>query len=140
MPHPARAVPQGSFDIRFYDTHDNGTFIRRLWFKALDPLPAEAIAHQCTVVFISDLYFFDPIFAQHGLPGKDNPSRHGATTQHCVWFHTVPSADNWLVIESMSPAVAGGRGIVTGQIRTYDGHLVATVVQEVAVRFPAPIV
>lgn len=135
MPHPARAIPVGAFDIRYYDSRENGTFVRRLWFRAVEALPDDPVAHQCAVALVSDLYFFEPVVAQHGLKGNDRAIRYG-TTQHCMWFHRVPTADEWLLIESESPAAAGGRGIVTGQIRTAAGDLVATVVQEVAVRFP----
>jgi acyl-CoA thioesterase-2 len=135
MPHRARAIPPGSFDIRYYDRVEDDSVVRRLWFRALDPMPADVITHQCVVALISDLYFFEPIFAQHGLQGNDRRIRY-ATTQHCLWFHRPPVADDWHVIESRSPAAANGRGLVTGQIRALDGALVATAVQEVAVRFP----
>jgi hypothetical protein len=39
MPHPARAIPPGAFDIRYYDERENGAFVRRMWFRAVDPLP-----------------------------------------------------------------------------------------------------
>lgn len=135
MPHPARAIPPGSFDIRYYDSHENGLFVRRLWFRALEPLGDDPTLHQCAVALISDLYFFEPAVAQHGLQANDRAIRYG-TTQHSMWFHCVPAADQWLLITSTSPATAGGRGVVTGQIHTAAGDLVSTVVQEVAVRFP----
>jgi acyl-CoA thioesterase II len=133
MPHPARAIPPGAFDIRYYDDHENGTFVRRLWFRTIDRLPERPSIHECVVALISDLYFFEPIVAQHGLQGDDRSIRY-ATTQHTMWFHHPPSADQWLLLESRSPVGAGGRGLVSGEIRTAEGLVVATVLQEVAIR------
>ncbi|KUH83131.1 hypothetical protein AU186_21605 [Mycobacterium sp. GA-1999] len=138
MPHTARAVPPDAFDIRFYDERVDGVFTRRLWFRSLYALPDDPIVHECVLSFISDLYFFEPIVAQHGFRGNDRRIRF-ATTDHAMWFHHIPRTDEWLVLESSSPVAGGGRGLVTGEIRTLDGRAVATVVQEVAVRMaPAP--
>ncbi len=135
MPHRARAIPPGCFDIRYYDRVENGSFVRRLWFRALDQMPSDTVAHQCAMALISDLYFFEPVFAQHGIQGNDHRIRYG-TTQHSLWFHRPPIVNEWHVIESASPAAANGRGLVTGRIQALDGTVIATAVQEVAVRFP----
>jgi acyl-CoA thioesterase-2 len=134
MPHPARAVPEGAFDIRYYDEREDGVFVRRLWFRATEVLPDSIGIHECAVAFISDLYFFEPVVAQQGLQGNDRSIKYG-TTQHSMWFHHPPRADEWLLIESSSPVAAGGRGLVSGEIRTTTGLVVATVFQEVAVRW-----
>lgn len=133
MPHPARAIPEGEFDIRYTDERRHGAFVRKLWFRSTDVLPDDSLVHQCAISLISDLYFFEPIVAEHGFRADDPAVRYG-TTQHAMWFHGSARADEWLLIESTSPVGAGGRGLVTGQIRTSEGLVVATVVQEVAVR------
>lgn len=135
MPHRARAVPSGAFDIRYHDEFDEGVFVRRLWFRAVDPLPDAVAVHECVLAFFSDLYFFEPVVAQHGFRADDRSIRYG-TTQHTMWFHHAPRVDEWLLIESSSPVGAGGRGLVYGQVRSADGLVIATVVQEVAVRMP----
>ncbi|KUH84540.1 hypothetical protein AU186_12535 [Mycobacterium sp. GA-1999] len=133
MPHPARAVPPDTFDVRYYDTWDDDVFVRRLWFRAIAPLPPDIGVHECVVAFISDLYFFEPLVVQHGSKANDRNLKY-ATAQHAMWFHHSPRANEWLVIESSSPVSCGGRGLVAGEIRTITGEVVATVVQEVAVR------
>ena len=135
MPHRARAIPDGAFDIRFQDDWEDGSFVRRLWFRSIHALPDRLISHQCVMALISDLYFFEPILAQHGYRGDDRAVQYG-TTQHSMWFHQAARADEWLLIQSSSPVFSRGRGLVWGDIRTTDGVVVATVVQEVAVRFP----
>jgi len=133
MPHPARAIPEGHFDIRYTDKRRDGAFVRALWFRCTRALPDETWVHQCVISLISDLYFFEPIVAELGLRADARTVRYG-TTQHAMWFHRQARADEWLVIESTSPVGVGGRGLVTGQVRTVDGSVVATVVQEVAIR------
>jgi len=133
MPHPARAIPEGTFDIRYQDDRHNGAFLRRLWFRAVDTLPEDVTVHECVISLISDLYFFEPVVAEHGLQANDRTVGYG-TTQHTMWFHNAARADEWLLIESTSPVGAGGRGLVSGQIRTASRLVVATLVQEIAIR------
>jgi acyl-CoA thioesterase-2 len=136
MPHPARAIPPGVFDIRYHDNREDGSFVRRLWFRLEGPISNASIDHECVVALISDLYFFEPIVAQHGFRGDDRSIRY-ATTQHSMWVYRTPDVTDWMVIESRSPVAAGGRGVVTGEIRTASGEIVASLIQEVAVRLPA---
>jgi acyl-CoA thioesterase-2 len=132
-PHKARAVTEQDYDIRYCDEEQNGVVVRRLWFRTVRPLPPTALVHECVVLLLSDIYFFEPICLQHGIQGNDRSIQY-ATTQHVVWFHRAPRADEWLLLESRSPVFAGGRGLVYGELRTVDGSPVATVVQEVAIR------
>lgn len=128
-PHRSRAVTGMDFDIRYRDVTDDGALTRVLWFRTVRAQPQTAQLHECALVYVSDIYFFEPLCLEHGIAG-DDPKLRYATTQHTVWFHRPPKVDEWLVLESFSPAVAGGRGVVCGSVRTIDGQPVATVVQE----------
>lgn len=132
-PHRSRAVTADAFDIRYHDEKRDSGIVRHLWFRTVEPLPAQLSVHECVVVYLSDIYFFEPICLEHGVLGNDRSIRY-ATTQHVVWFHRAPRADEWLLLESQSPVFAGGRGPVYGEVRTVDGTPVATVMQEVAIR------
>lgn len=135
MPHPARAIPPEVFDIRFYDMREGDTVVRRLWFRTHDALPDDLGVHECAVALISDLYFFEPALLRHGYSG-DNRAIKYATIEHSLWFHRAIRADNWLLIESRSPVSSAGRGLVCGEIRTTDGVVVATAVQEISLKLP----
>jgi len=132
LPHRSRAVTARDFDIRYHDESTPGGFVRRLWFRAREDLPADTAVHESVLAFVSDIYFYEPICLEHGYPGNDRAIRYG-TTHHSMWFHQSPAADDWLLIESRSPVLVGGRGLVYGQVRTTSGDLVATIVQEVAI-------
>jgi acyl-CoA thioesterase II len=136
-PHKSRAITAEDFDIRYFDEVRDGIVMRQLWFRTIKPLPPVQEVHECVLLLVSDIYFFEPICLQHGFQGNDRSIRY-STTQHAVWFHAAPRADEWLLIESHSPAFRGGRGVVHGAIRTLDGVPVATVVQEAAIRVVDP--
>lgn len=132
-PHRSRAVTADEFDVRFYDEADDGGVVRRLWFRTAAALPPVVSVHECVVMYLSDIYFCEPICLEHSSQGNDR-SNHCGTAQHAVWFHGAPRADEWLLIESRSPVLAGGRGLIYGEVRALDGSPVATVVQEAVVR------
>ncbi|NDJ89713.1 acyl-CoA thioesterase [Mycolicibacter kumamotonensis] len=132
-PHRSRAVTSDEFDIRFYDERDDQGLVRRLWFRSTNPpVGPTRYVDECALLYVSDLYFFEPMCLEHGLAGDDRWLRY-ATTQHSVWFHRPAKVDDWAVIESRSPALRGGRGLVVGDIYTAEGCPIATVVQEAVV-------
>jgi acyl-CoA thioesterase II len=131
-PHRSRAVTQDDFDIRYYDERAEGVLTRRLWFRAARPAPTVLGVHECALLYISDIYFFELLCLEHGYAGNDRALRY-ATTQHSVWFHSAPKVDDWLLIESRSPVLSGGRGLVSGDVCTIEGRSVATVIQEAVI-------
>lgn len=56
-PHRSRAVTADAFDIRYHDEKRDSGIVRHLWFRTVDPLPANASVHECVVMFLSDIYF-----------------------------------------------------------------------------------
>lgn len=128
-PHRSRAVTSANFDIRYYDVANSEPLTRKLWFRTTQGQPPSVQVHECALVYVSDIYFFEPICLEHGYAGNNRQLRY-ATTQHSIWFHQPPRVDEWSVLQSYSPACAGGRGLVQGVVRTLGGQPVATVVQE----------
>ncbi|MGH6845748.1 MAG: acyl-CoA thioesterase, partial [Methylocella sp.] len=53
------------------------------------------------------------------------------------WFHRPFRADEWLLYAQDSPTSCGARGFARGLLFSYDGRLVASVVQEGLIR-PTP--
>lgn len=53
---------------------------------------------------------------------------------HAAWFHRPARADEWLLQDVQSLVNAGGRGTLRGVIRTADGHIVASMAQEMLLR------
>ncbi len=126
---PAPGLPQGELDIRYVDEGVGTDFVRRLYWRATVPLPADAQTHICVALFVTDVYMIDPALQVHGHSMRDRSHRSG-TTDSSVWFHTPIRADQWNLLETRSPAAARGRGVITGSLVGADGAISATLVQE----------
>lgn len=126
---PAPSVPLHEFDLRVDDQHSAGEFVRRLWWRAVVPLPEDAALHTLVAMYLTDLYGVDPVFQTHGHSMRERVFRSG-TTDSSVWFHRRVHADQWNLLESRSPASARGRGLVTASLVRADGVIAATMVQE----------
>ena len=74
--------------------------------------------------------------ARHGvplLPGARSQPRAftGFSLDHALWFHRPVRFDRWHLHTQETLAISGHRGLVRGAIHDADGHLVASVMQEV---------
>ena len=49
---------------------------------------------------------------------------------HAAWFHRPARADEWLLYDVHSLVNAGGRGLLRGEIRDGQGHVIISVAQE----------
>ncbi|MFL0285923.1 acyl-CoA thioesterase [Mycobacterium sp. SMC-21] len=128
-PGPAPAVPLDEIDIRIVDDRSSGEFVRRMWWRATVPMPAEQLPHMMIACYITDLYGIDPALQVHGHSMQARTHRSG-TTDFSIWFHHPIRADRWNLLESRSPAAGRGRGVITGSLVGADGTRVATLVQE----------
>ncbi len=131
VPGPQDAVPAGGPLV-------NG---QNVWFRARRPLPDDPLLHSCALTYFSDLTLgstsaldFETLY-----PLRQGPSRAVlASVDHAVWFHRPFRADDWLLFAQRSPSASDGRGFNTGDFWTRDGTLVASVVQETALRRREP--
>lgn len=53
-----------------------------------------------------------------------------ASLDHSMWFFRDFDFDDWMLFSVVSPSTSGARGLVTGNIFTREGTLIATVAQE----------
>lgn len=126
---PAPGLPLDELDIRIADSGEGEDFLRRLYWRATVPIPADPLLHTCVALFVTDVYMIDPALVVHGHSMRERTHRSG-TTDASVWFHRPIRADRWNLLESRSPAAARGRGVVTAQFVGADGAVCATAVQE----------
>ncbi|GAB3233132.1 acyl-CoA thioesterase [Mycolicibacterium hippocampi] len=138
-PGPAPSMPLDELDIRVVDGTSDGQFVRRLWWRATVPLPAEPLVHTLIAVYVTDVYLIDPALQVHGHSMRSRSHRSG-TTDSSAWFHRGIIADQWNLLECRSPAAGRGRGVVTASLIGSDGVIAATLVQEglIAAREPVP--
>jgi acyl-CoA thioesterase-2 len=107
---------------------------RCLWFRARDPLPDDPAVHQAAMAYASDMGLVHVGIRPHLELGGGEPL-NTASLDHAIWFHRAARADEWLLHVERSPVAANGRGLSFGSIFTCDGRLVASVAQEILVRW-----
>ncbi len=103
------------------------------WIKADGDLPDDELLHVCLVTYASDMTLLDSVLLANGLSWGDG-STMGASLDHAMWFHRPFRADRWLLYAQDSPVAAGARGLARGELYTFEGDLVVSVVQEGLIR------
>ncbi|MGB8861149.1 MAG: acyl-CoA thioesterase domain-containing protein [Ilumatobacteraceae bacterium] len=111
---PTAAGPDGTRD----STH-------RQWCRVAGALPADPHLHSALLAYASDWT---------GIGGRplqlEGDTRGMVSLDHSVWFHRPARVDEWLFYDVHSLVNAGGRGLLRGVLRDDDGHIVASVAQE----------
>jgi len=92
----------------------------RLWGRTRGPLGDDPLLHAAAITYLSDMAW---AFGQLGSSG-------GPSLDHAIWFHRANRADEWLLLEHVPTAAAGGTGVFHGTVHRRDGILVATISQE----------
>lgn len=106
-----------------------------VWFRAIDPLPADPGAHRAALAYVCDYTMLEPVLRRHGAHWSDEHVVT-ASVDHAMWFHADGRLDEWNVLVQDSPAAGGGVGLGTASIFSRDGRLLATVAQQGVVLVP----
>ncbi len=107
------------------------------WIRLAADLDDDPVEHACALAFMSDAAPSRSARSPHPDFGNDLADRgkfQGASLDHAVWFHRPCRADQWHWFDTRSHGLAGGRGVVTGDVLSIDGVHVATIAQEVLLR------
>ncbi len=110
----------------------------RFWMRTptLNDSPA---LHQALLAYATDLTIIGTALRPaEGLSQADTMTRfHSAVTSHSLWFHQPFRADEWLLVDQVSPVLAGARAFGRGDVWSLDGRLVASFAQESMIRMLA---
>jgi acyl-CoA thioesterase-2 len=110
----------------------NSTEPLAAWLR-IAGLGSDSLLHLAAVTYASDLLPMEAAMVASGYePCSDELT--WATLSHSLWFHRTPSADRWMLFHHDSPVAGGGQAMVTGSLHDEEGSLVATFVQQGAVR------
>lgn len=119
--------PSRTFDVEAGVPDDPEPWERwpaRMWLRIREPLDDDPNVRACGLVFLSDLctgLSRAPRIADAGLlPSLD----------HSVWLHRAADPNEWVFIDLMPLATAGGRGTYRGQLFDERGTLLASLAQE----------
>ena len=110
---------------------------RRVWLKAVAPLPDDPALHRSLLAYVSDYNLLDTATIPHGYRYhyEQMPRKLViASIDHAVWFHRDLRVDDWLLYDVYSPNASGSRGFARASVFARDGRLVASTAQEGLVR------
>lgn len=111
----------------------SGGGARSHWMRLPRDVGDSPLLHSALLAYASDYLLLDMAFRSH--PAGAGPGAFtGFSVDHALWFHRPTRFDRWHLHTQETVTIAGDRGLVRGAIHDIDGHLVATVMQEVLVR------
>ena len=118
IPDPAQQYGSDTMDGRF-----------RFWMRATGSLPDDTRVHAAAFAYLSDWWLN---FSALGVHLRDLGSRrlYISSLNHAIWLHRPLRVDQWLHVDSKSPASASGRGLSIGTVHDEEGRSVATLTQE----------
>lgn len=114
-----------------------GEPIRQVWFRADGELPNNLALHKYLLAYTSDFNLLTTSLLPHGKGFMDT-DMEVASIDHCVWFHSQPKMNEWMLYSMESPWTGDARGFVRANIFSQDGKLIASVSQEGLIRQVKP--
>ena len=106
---------------------------RSHWMRVPRNVGDDQALHAALLAYASDFFLMDIVLRAH--PEGAGPGRFtGFSLDHAIWLHRPVRIDRWHLHTQEALAVVGDRGLARGEIHDGDGHLVASVMQEVLVR------
>ena len=103
------------------------------WIRSSSKLPDDALTQQCALAYLSDYFLTSTVILKHTVSMMSGQVML-ASLDHAMWFHRPCRADEWVLVDAVSPFAAGARGLTRGQIFDRNRRLVASVAQEGLVR------
>jgi acyl-CoA thioesterase-2 len=99
------------------------------WIRSASPLPDDTLTHLAGLAYLSDYFLVSTALLKHpeALRKKDVMM---ASLDHAMWFHRTPRADEWMLVEAVSPFSGGARGLTRAEIFNRERKLIASVAQE----------
>ena len=106
---------------------------RSHWMRVARPVGDDPVLHAALLTYASDYFLLDMVFRSY--PDPVNQRRFTAfSLDHAIWFHRPVRFDRWHLHTQETLAITGHRGLTRGMIHDVDGHLAATVTQDVLAR------
>ncbi len=106
---------------------------RSHWMRLPRGVGVDPGLHTALLAYASDYLLMDMMLRGH--PDRASLKAFtGFSLDHALWFHRPVQLDRWHLHTQQLQAISGDRGLVRGAIHDQDGHLVASVMQEVLIR------
>lgn len=99
------------------------------WIRSASPLPDDPLTHRAGLAYLSDYFLVSTALLKHPA-AMSNKDVMMASLDHAMWFHSPPRADEWILVEAVSPFAGSARGLTRAEMFDRDRKLVASVAQE----------
>lgn len=140
LPKSAAAIATQQSIVELKPVSPEDFFLRKAatsrglyWIKSASPLPDDPLTQQCALAYLSDYFLTSTVILKHTVSMMSGQVMM-ASLDHAMWFHRPCRADEWVLVDAVSPFAGGARGLTRGQIFDRDRRLVASVAQEGLVR------
>ena len=140
LPKSAQAIATQQAIVELKPVSPEDYFLRKAekprglyWIKSTAPLPADDLTQQCALAYLSDYFLTSTVVLTHTVSMMSGQVMM-ASLDHAMWFHRPCRADDWVLIDAISPFAGGARGLTRAQIFDRQRRLVASVAQEGLVR------
>lgn len=139
MPKSAAAMQEKSI-IELKPVTPEDFFLRKAettrgmyWIRSASKLPDDGLTQTAALAYLSD-YFLTPLTVLKHTVSLISDQVMMASLDHAMWFHRACRADEWLLVDALSPFAGGARGFTRAQIWNRERKLIASVAQEGLVR------
>jgi acyl-CoA thioesterase II len=102
------------------------------WIRSASALPDDPLTHLAGLAYLSDYFLVSTALMNH--PAAFSQQVMMASLDHAMWFHSPARADEWILVEAVSPFAGGARGLTRAEIYNRDRKLIASVAQEGLIR------
>jgi acyl-CoA thioesterase-2 len=140
LPKSANAIATQQAIVELKPVSPEDYFLRKAersrglyWIRSSSRLPDDALTQQCGLAYLSDYFLTPTVVLQHTVSMMTGQVMM-ASLDHAMWFHRPCRADEWLLVDAVSPFAGGARGLTRAQIFDRERRLVASVAQEGLVR------
>lgn len=103
------------------------------WIRSSTVLPDDPLTHMAALAYLSDYFLISTVLLKHTV-SMMAASVRTASLDHAMWFHQPCRADEWVLVDAVSPFAGGARGFSRGQMYDRQRRLVASIAQEGLVR------
>ena len=103
------------------------------WVRSASELPDDPLTQLAGLAYLSDYFLVCTALMKHPTALTSQQVRL-ASLDHAMWFHRPPRADEWILVDAVSPFAGGARGLTRAELFSRDRKLIASVAQEGLIR------
>jgi acyl-CoA thioesterase-2 len=140
LPGSATALASHQSIIEFKPVNAESFLLRKeplaraqYWIRSASPLPDDPLTHLAGLAYLSDYFLVSTALMKHPTTLTSHQVMM-ASLDHAMWFHAPSRADEWILVDAVSPFAGGARGLTRAELYNRERKLIASVAQEGLIR------